>query len=214
MESRRVGSMQQALLYCGIVASLLFVVADVLAVKLAQGYDFVSQSMGALSAVGAPTRPLVVSLNLVSVTLIVAFGIGLWRLPGASLLSRVTAMLEMGQTVVGLLATIFFAPRFGESPVPASTGVILGAITVVLLLLAIGFGAAAFGGWFRALSVAILAGYVILAALRLTLPFPDNSASLVGVQERTMAYSSLVWAAALAVSCITSTKRSTAISRN
>jgi hypothetical protein len=200
----RTGWVQQVLLSCGILAPLLYVGVDRLAGRLVRGYDFVSQSMGELSAVGAPTRLLVVSVNALGVALMIAFGTGVWRMTGPGLLSRISASLVVGQAVAGLVMVLFFAPRYGERPIAASTGVIVGALGVVMLVLAIGFGAAAFGGWFRVLSIAILAAYVLLAVLRFTLLPTDQSVSLVGVQERTMLYAFLLWVLAFAVYCLVS----------
>lgn len=202
----RTSWVQQALLCCGILAPLLYIGMDRLAGQLTRGYDFVSQSMSELSAVGSPTRFLVLSLNIVGAALMIAFGIGVWRLTGQGLLPRITASLVMGQAVAGLTMALFFAPRYGERPAAASVGVIIGAIGVVMLTGAIGFGAAAFSGWFRALSIGILAAYVILAALRFALPQADASVSLVGVQERTMLYAFLLWVLVLAVYCLISGK--------
>jgi hypothetical protein len=195
----RTSQVQQALLYCGVFAPLLYVGVDRLAGHLARGYDFVSRSMSDLSAVDAPTRLLVVSVNVLSVALMIAFGIGVWRMAGHSALPRITASLVMGQALLGLVMVLFFATRAGERPAASSAGVIVGAVAIVMLVLAIGFGAAAFSGWFRFLSIGILAAYVILAAVRFAFPPADATVSLVGVQERTMLYAFLGWVLALAV---------------
>lgn len=209
MESTAGGTdgVRQALLLCGIAASLLHVGTDRLAGTLLRGYDFMSHSMGELSAAGAPTRPLVVTLNLLSAALMLAFGVGVWRTAGQALLPRVTAGLVMGQAVAGLVLILFFPDRYGMRPDPASAGVIVGATGVLLLVLAIAFGAAAFGGWFRILSVGILVAYAALAALRFATAGASSAAetvSLVGAQERTMLYVFLAWIIALAVLLLTS----------
>jgi hypothetical protein len=64
------------------------------------------------------------------------------------------------------------------------------------------FGAAAFSGWLRALSIAIPVAFVLLAVLRFATaaPSPAGEAGLlIGMQERTMAYVFLLWGMALAV---------------
>ena len=72
--------------------------------------------------------------------------------------------------------------------------------SVLSFVLAMIFGAAAFQGWLRILSIAIPTAYVLLAVAR----FASASSGagevvLIGIQERTMAYSFLVWVAALAI---------------
>ncbi len=58
----------------------------------------------------------------------------------------------------------------------------------------------AFRGWLRGVSIAIPAAYVLLAALRFAAAPPaGDAAALIGAQERTMAYSYLLWVMALAI---------------
>jgi hypothetical protein len=70
------------MLFCGIFASTLFVVSDVLGGVFWEGYTFTVQSISELSAIGAPTRPLIVPLNLLLNVLLILFGLGAracWR---------------------------------------------------------------------------------------------------------------------------------------
>jgi Protein of unknown function (DUF998) len=185
------------MLYCGVLGSLLWVATDQLAGRLLSGYDFVSRSISELSASGTPTRLLVISLDALATALLIVFGVGAWRLAGQAVLPRITAALLIGQVVATFVAEAAFPATNGARPGATSAGVIVGALSIVLLLLTIGFGAAAFGGWFRLLSLGVLAGYALLAALRFTVI--PQSASLVGVQERTMQYVFLMWVVMLAM---------------
>jgi hypothetical protein len=108
----------------------------------------------------------------------------------------------IGNAVAGLVATLLFPTRFGERPTFGSTGVILMFLSVVFFVLAMVFGALAFRGWLRILSIAIPVTYVLLAVLRFATAHASSggeAVSLVGTQERTMAYSFLVWVIALAI---------------
>ena len=69
------------------------------------------------------------------------------------------------------------------------------------VVLAMVFGAAAFHGWMRMLSIAIPAAYVLLAILRFATAASSaaGTAGLIGMQERSMAYSFLAWVLALAL---------------
>jgi hypothetical protein len=81
--------------------------------------------------------------------------------------------------------------------------------SVVCSVLAMMFGAAAFSGWIRVLSIAIPVSYVLLAVLRLTTGASSpagQAALLVGAQERTMVYSFLLWVMALAIHLLLSRK--------
>jgi len=193
--------LQRLLLSCGILAPLLSLGTDLLAGRLNKGYSFAAQSMGELGAAGSPTRPLVVALTLVASAFLIAFGFGVWRAAGPALLPRIVAGLILGQAVAGLAATLFFPNRFGVRPAFATPGVLLMFISVLCLVLAMVVGAVAFHGWMRILSVAIPAAYILLAILRLATAASSvaGTAVLIGAQERTMAYSCLLWTMALAV---------------
>ena len=194
--------LQRILLSCGILAPLFSLGTDWLAGRLLTGYSFAAQSMSELSAAGSPTRALVVSLTPVASLLMTAFGVGVWRAAGQALLPRVVAGLVIGNAVAGLVATLFFPTRFGERPIFASTGVIVMFLSVLFFVLAMVFGALAFRGWIRILSIAIPVAYVLLAVLRFataSAASAGGAVSLVGTQERTMGYSFLVWVMALAI---------------
>ena len=191
---------QKVLLTCGILAALLSLGTDLLAGILIKGYSFSVQSMSELGAAGSPTRPVVIALTLLTSVLMIAFGVGVWRAAGPAVLPRIVAGLIMGNALAGLIATLFFPNRFGVRPEFGTPGVLLMFLSVLCFVLAMLFGAAAFGGWMRILSIAIPAGYILLAVLRFATAASSaaGTAGLIGTQERTMAYSFLAWVAALA----------------
>ncbi len=194
--------LQNILLFCGIFAPLLNLGTDWLAGRLLKGYSFTAQSMSELSAAGSPTRPLAVSLTLVASALMIAFGVGVWRAAGQTFPPRAVAGLVIGNAALGLIATIFFPTRFGERPNFGDPGVIIMFLGVVCFVLAMVVGAVAFSSWLRILSVGIPVSYVLLAILRFTTVASASAggeAALVGAQERTMAYSFLLWVMALAI---------------
>lgn len=192
------GSIQNVLLVCGILAPLIDFGTDRLAGRLLKGYDFSAQSMSELSASGSPTRPLVMGVTAVAAVIMVAFGVGVWRIAEATLLQRVVAALLIGHAAAGLLGIVVFPTRFGERPSFATAGVLVMFVSVLCFVLAMVVGAFAFGGWLRAVSIAVPASYVVLAALRFATA-GASSATLVGAQERTMAYGFLAWVMALAL---------------
>jgi hypothetical protein len=193
--------LQRILLSCGILAPLFYLGTDLLTGKLLKGYSFSAQSMSELGASGSPTRPLVVTLTQVASVFMIAFGIGVWRAAGPAILPRIVAGLILGNAVAGLAATLFFPNRFGVRPEFGTPGVLLMFLSVLCFVLAMVFGAAAFHGWMRILSIAIPTAYVLLAILRFATAASSvaGAAVLIGTQERTMAYSFLLWAMALAV---------------
>ncbi len=71
-------AMRSILLLCGIVSSILYIVADNLAAMRRAGYSYTSQSVSELLAIGAPTRPFLVLLFTVCSSLSIAFSVGVF----------------------------------------------------------------------------------------------------------------------------------------
>jgi hypothetical protein len=201
---------QKILLFCGILAPLIYLGTDWLAGKLLKGYNFTAQSMSELSAAGSPTRSIVVWLTLLAGAVMIAFGVGAWRAAGEGLLGHIVSALVIGNAVAGSIATVFFPNHFGERPSFGSPGVLFMFFSVLFFVLAMVLGAFAFSGWLRSLSIAIPAAYLLLAVLRFATASPpagETAVSAIGAQERTMAYSFLVWVLALAIYLLLSASR-------
>ena len=66
------------LLYCGVLASILYVATDIGVSLSDPGYSYLDQTISELSAIGAETRPLALAPFFVHALLQVAFGLGVW----------------------------------------------------------------------------------------------------------------------------------------
>lgn len=147
------------MLVCGILASLLYVAMNIITAVLYEGYSAFSQTVSELSAIGAPTRPLWVSLGVVYSLLVIAFGWGVRHSASGSRPLRIAGVLFMAIGVIG-----FFWPPMHQREVIAAGGGTLSDtlhiaftfITVPLMMLAMGYGAAVFGKRFRFYSIASL----------------------------------------------------------
>ncbi len=194
-------TLNKILLSCGFIAPILYLITDLLAGILTKGYNFIAQSMSELGAAGSPTRPLVVALTLVASVLMIAFCFGVWETAAQEFLPRVVAGLIFGNAVLGLTATLFFPNRVGVRPQFATPAVLLMFMSVLCFVLAMVFGAVAFHGWMRALSIVIPATYVVMAILRFVTASSSKveADGLIGIQERTMSYSYLAWVICLAI---------------
>ena len=163
--------------------------------------------MSELSAIGAPTRALWEWLVAPYTLLVIAFGIGVRISADANRALRITGTLI---TVHGALGLAWpFAPMHqretlaaGGSTVSDTLHLVLGAVTVLLMLMAITFAAAAFGKWFRVYSFATLAILFVFGALTF-LDAPNIGTNLptpwVGLWERINIGAFLLWIAVLAV---------------
>ena len=196
--------MRKNLLVCGILSSLLYVAMNVIAAALYEGYSSASQTVSELSAIGAPTRPLWVTLGAVYTLLTAAFGVGVRLSAGRNRPLRVVGVLMIAYGVVGL----FWPPMHQRGAEPTLTDtlhIVFTVATVLLMTLAIGFGAAAMGGRFRLYSVATLVTLLAFGALT-GLEAPGVAANLptprIGVWERVNIGVYLVWVVALAVALL------------
>jgi Protein of unknown function (DUF998) len=202
--------LRKALLVCGILSSLLYVAMTVFVAMRWEGYSSASQTISELSAVGAPTRSLWAVPGAFYTVLVTAFGWGVWKSAG-----RIRALRTVGGLIVayGALGVLWpFAPMHlretlaaGGSTPSDTMHLVLASVTVLLMLLAIGFGAAAFGKWFRLYSIASLVILVAFGSLTF-LDAPRLAANLptpwLGVWERINLGVFLLWVVMLAMALL------------
>lgn len=208
----------EALLVCGIVSSLLYVSTDILGGLRYAGYSFSSQTISELGAIGAPSKSFVDPLFIAYDVLALAFAAGvLWTAAaGRNRALRITGVLLAGHAVAGLLATAmeqfgifpasFAVPQRGAGTL-ASTAphMVLMGVIVLLLLLAIGFGAFALGRRFRVYSFATILTVIVSGALTsafVTRAAADQPTPWLGVIERIQVYSLMLWLAVLSIALL------------
>lgn len=189
------------LLACGILASLLYVAMNLLVPMRWEAYSVASQTVSELSAIGAPTRALWVPLGTLFTLLFAAFGWGVLLAAGANRRLRVVGGLIVAHGIIGL----YWPPMHLRGTPPALTDALhiaWSAATVLLMTLAIGFGAAALGKRFRLYSVATLAILVAFGILT-GLDAPRIAANLptpwIGIWERISIAAFFLWVVVLAV---------------
>jgi len=199
---------RKTLLICGVISSLLYLGADLLAAVLYPGYhSFTSQAISELTAVGAPTKGLVEPLLIAYDILIIAFGVGVWRSAGRKRALRLVGGLLVGIGVVGLVAMPFTPMKLRgtgnlstDAPHIAITGVI-----VLFIFSAIGLGASLFGRRFRLFSYATLLTLLVFGAwtgfeaARLAAQQPTP---WLGVVERIHIGAYLLWVLVLAMTLL------------
>jgi Protein of unknown function (DUF998) len=199
---RRLKTAQKILLLCGIFASLLYVATDIFAALQYQGYSYAGQGVSELNAVGAPTRPFTLPLFTLDNVLLAAFGVGIWRSAGRNRALRVAAALLVADAVAGQMGLQFFNmdPRTaGRTPRTAMHETVTG-VEVLVILSAIGVGAAALGIPFRVYSIATL--LAVLACGAATFWIVETRSSLLpwmGIAERINIYAYMLWKLVLAV---------------
>jgi Protein of unknown function (DUF998) len=201
---------RKLLLGCGILSSLAYVAANLLGAMRWRDYRLTSHTVSELSAIGAPSRPLVIPLLTTHGALVIPFGLGVWESANRRRALRVT-----GALLVGLGASDLPAPWFpmhrrealarGERSRTDTMHIVLTSVNSVLIVLAIGFASTAFGKRFRVYSIATILALVVTGGLTATqasrveanLPTP-----WAGVAERITIGSYLLWQVVLAIALL------------
>jgi uncharacterized protein DUF998 len=194
--------LKKVLLVSGLLSSVLYLATDTIAeVRYPDYHSYLTQAISELGAIGAPTRPLVEPLFIAYDLLLLAFSVGVWVSGDDKRTLRVIAALLAGIAVTGWLTPAMHLR--GTSDLAGDMPHIIGTSVIVLLILtAVGLGAALFGSLFRAYSLAILvtllvAGistYAMAGQLAAGEPTP-----WLGAVERINIGAFLLWVAALAV---------------
>jgi hypothetical protein len=191
-------------LACGLASSLLFGLM-IWAIRY-EGYSLMSQVPSELTAIGAPTRDLWARLGWINTTLEAAFGWGVLRSAGQHRAVRI-----VGGLILAHASLAFLWPFAGmhTREVMAAGGaafsdrlhIVLGGVTVLLMFLMMGFGAAAFGWRFRLYSLASIVVLLTFGALTFV-DAPRVQANLptpwIGLWERINISVFLLWVAVLA----------------
>jgi hypothetical protein len=201
---------RKLLLGCGILSSLAYVAANVLGARRWRDYSLASHTISELSAMGAPSRPLVVPLLTTHGALVIPFGLSVWESAGRRRALRVTGALLVGLGASDLPAPFFPMHRRealarGERSRTDTVHIVLTSVNSVLIVLAIGFGSTAFGKRFRVYSIATILALVVTGGLTATqasrveanLPTP-----WAGVTERITIGGYLLWQVVLAIALL------------
>lgn len=194
------------LLICGILASLIYVATDILAGMLWEGYSFTSQAISELSAIGAPTRPLVVTLGIIYDVLLIAFGLCVWVLAGGQRRAlRLIGGLLVGIGAIGLVWAPLFPMhlRGAEMTFTDTMHWAISGVVVLLILVMIALGVIAYRKWFRVYSIGTLVTLLVVGMWSIFVGGGQIAAQqptpFFGVMERITVYGYLAWAAVLAI---------------
>lgn len=209
-ESKTSQVVRETLLVCGILSSVLWIAGDIIASILLEGYSYWHQAPSELSAIGAPTKTLLVPTGVAYSILLTAFGFGVW-------LSTQQRTMHISAGLIIAYGIISFAwffvpmhPRGTEFTLTDTLHLVMAAVTVLMVLLIIGFGAHAFGKRFLIYSIVTLlllvvfGGLTFLQADRVAADLPTP---WMGFYERINVYGFMVWIAVLATGLLRNRNR-------
>ncbi|HSN08526.1 MAG TPA: DUF998 domain-containing protein [Hanamia sp.] len=197
--------LRKALLFCGILASVLYIAMNVFIPMLYPGYHVASQTVSELSAIGAPTRSLWFVFGILYTLLVAAFGVGIRQSADENQSLRTLGILMIISGIIGLA----WSPMHQREVIAAGSEtftdtwhIIMSAITVFLMMLMIGFGAAGLGKGFRIYSIASM-GIFITFGILTSLEAPGISTNgptpMIGLWERINIGTYMIWMIMLAV---------------
>ncbi len=159
---------RKSLLSCGILAMLWYVAINIFVPTQYPGYDSVSLTVSELSAIDAPTRPLWFVLCIFYSLFFIAFGFGILSSAKGNRKLQVVAAVILFDAVLGF----FWPPMHKREIIAAGGGTLTDTLHLVwafvhllLMLLMIGFGAAAFGKGFRIFSAIIVFIFFVFGIL-------------------------------------------------
>jgi Protein of unknown function (DUF998) len=152
---------ERFLLICGILSALLYVSTDIILAMRWEGYSYINQSISELSAIGAPTRPLWITMTFLFNPLLIAFGIGVWKVADQKRTLQLTGILLSIWGLLGFVWLLF--PMHLRGAIGSATDtmhLVMAGVTVLLMTLFIGVGSGARGKWFRLYSILSLSARI------------------------------------------------------
>ena len=186
---------RKILLTCGILSSLFYIAMNIFMPMLFEGYSSASQTVSELSAIGAPTRHLWVMFAMVYIALFAAFGLGVWKSSAGNRRLRISG----GLILVYVIINFYWPPMHLRGNEPALTDtlhIVWAMITIVLMMLIMGFGAAAFGKTFRFYTIFTFVVFVVFGILT-GMEAPGIEANLptprIGIWERVNIGAFMIW---------------------
>ena len=196
---------RKILLTCGILAMLWYIVVNIIIPPLYPGYEIRSQTVSELSAIDAPTQALWFWLCLPYTPLFIAFGFGIWLSANGNRKLQIVAATIIFDAILGL----FWPPMNRREVLAAGGGTISDTLHLVwafihlaLMLLMIGFGAAAFDRSFRLFSATIVLIFIVFGILT-TMESDELAANLptpyLGIWERINMAAYMLWVVVFAI---------------
>jgi hypothetical protein len=194
---------RKALLTCGIISSVLWIGADIVASMMYEGYSYINQSISELSAIGSPTKLFLTMTGIMYEVLLFAFGYGVLKIGNRRRTLRFAGILLIAHAILALVSTFFpMNLRGAEMTISDIMHIIFYSIIPLLILLIIGLGANANGKWFRFYSIGTILILILSGALT-GMASPQIAAGLptpwLGIYERINVYGYMIWVIVLAI---------------
>lgn len=203
MNPQRQSKANILLLLCGAVSPLLYAFADLLSGMSFEGYSFRDQTISELGAIGAPSAALFSALLVPTYILMLAFGIGVVRAAETRRKLSIAGSLLIAFAIIALVVgpLVAMKPRGVDQELMGALHLVEGGVEMCILLLAMGFAAAALGRSFTVYTLVTIGVMLTFGAWSL-FEVPEIEAGLptpwLGVKERIYWYAYQLWLGGLA----------------
>jgi hypothetical protein len=200
-------SARQALLACGIVYALLYVIVnDVIAATIYDGYSRMSQAVSELSATGAPTHAFLTAAGPIFSLLLMGLGLGIWRSAHGKRSLRMAGALVVAH---GATSFLWLLGPMSQREVIAAGGatsadtlhLVLSAATGLFVAAYVATAAVGFGWVFRLYSVVTIATAFVFGLLSAQVDKLEarEPTPYMGLLERSGIGAWLLWMAVVAM---------------
>jgi hypothetical protein len=187
------------LLVCGILSSLWYVAINILVPAHYAGYSVVTQTVSELSAINAPTRLFWVLLAIWYPMLFASFGWGVLASAGKSPAFRITGTL----IILYAILNFYWPPMHQRIVIAADRATLTDSLhiawammTLLFMMLIMGFGAAALEKKFRIFTTVTFSVFLVFGIL-IGKEAPDIQAGLptpyIGIWERINIAAFMLW---------------------
>jgi hypothetical protein len=197
-------TMKKILLSCGIGSTLWYILINIIVPLRDANYNWVTQTVSELSAIGAPTRVLwVVSATLYPL-LYMALGWGVMLSAQGKRSLRLMGIL----IIVYSILNFYWPPMHLREVIAAGNGtlndtlhIVWAMMTLVVNMVLLGLGASAFGKGFRYFTFAIIILFIVFGIL-IGIEAPGIDKNLptpgIGIWERINIFAYMSWVAVFA----------------
>jgi hypothetical protein len=159
---------RKILLVCGILSSLLYIAMNIFIPRQWGSYSCFSQTVSELSAIGAPTRTVWTLTARIYTLLFAAFGLGVILSSAKRRSILIAGVLILVFGLIGLAwppMHLREALASGQKSLTDTMHIVFASVTVLLMLLTMGFGSSADGKAFRVYSILSIIFLLLFGAL-------------------------------------------------
>jgi len=205
-ERVHVNLLPKILLVCGILSGIFYAGMDAIGGLQWAHYSWVSEEFSRLSAIGAPSRWVILDLCPIYTAFVVAFAVGLfWWSTGRSRGLRVISIALITYAAANLVWPQFFPENMSQS-VSAFTNtmhIVITGVVVTTWLAILGIATASYRGWLRFYSIGTIAVVLVfgggLAGWQGALMAAGQPHPWLGLVERINIYGFYAWMSVLAM---------------